>query len=127
MLIRIILVFFLLALLETINGIARIKILYKFLTPAKAGVFSFITGTIFIILIIYNTLTYIGAKSYKDCLIAGFLWAFLMAAYDILLGKYVFKLSWKKIASDFDPRQGNLLGIGMLLIIFAPAVIFYFQ
>jgi hypothetical protein len=42
-------------------------------------------------------------------------------------GKYVFKLKWNKIVDDFNPMKGNLLGLGMVLLFFSPAIVFSFQ
>jgi hypothetical protein len=43
-----------------------------------------------------------------------------MLSFDVLFGRYVMHFAWRRIAADFDPRQGGLLGFGMLFLFCAP-------
>ena len=38
-----------------------------------------------------------------------------------------FKLPWKRILDDFNPYEGNLLGIGMVLLLCCPSLVFLLQ
>jgi hypothetical protein len=52
----------------------------------------------------------------------GLLWVTLTLAFEIGLGLAA-GLSWDRIASDFDPRRGGFLGLGMLVILVTPRVL----
>ena len=51
--------------------------------------------------------------------IFGLLWLTLTLAFEIGLGRAT-GMSWDRLASDFDPRRGGLLGFGMLVVLLAP-------
>lgn len=57
----------------------------------------------------------------------GALWFFVMLCLDIYFARYIFRLGWSKIADDFNPAKGNLLGVGMVLLLLAPVVVFTLQ
>ena len=50
------------------------------------------------------------------------MWLVLMLAFEVGFGRFVFRASWQRIASDFDFRKGGLLSIGMAALFFAPLV-----
>jgi hypothetical protein len=50
----------------------------------------------------------------------GFLWLALMLMFEIAFGRFVFRASWQRLASDFDFRKGGLLSIGMAVLLVAP-------
>jgi hypothetical protein len=43
-----------------------------------------------------------------------------MAAFDLLLGRFVAKAKWSAIIDEFNIFKGNLLGIGMIVMTFCP-------
>ena len=55
-----------------------------------------------------------------DCLTIGALWLILMLGLEIAFGRLIFRVSWKRLAADFDFRQGGLLSLGMLVLFLAP-------
>lgn len=69
-------------------------------------------------------LPWIAPQNIKEAFFIGFLWMILMIAYDIFVGKVLFKLSWAKVIEDFNVFKGNFLGIGMILILLLPVSIF---
>jgi hypothetical protein len=50
------------------------------------------------------------------------IWLTLTLAFEIGLGRAA-GMSWDRIATDFDPRRGGFLGLGMLIILVAPRVL----
>jgi len=46
-----------------------------------------------------------------------------MAAFDIVIGRYAARLPWKVVLSDFNPSKGNLILIGLLLLLLFPLFI----
>ncbi len=52
--------------------------------------------------------------------VIGIVLSLFMASFDIALGKLLLKLPWSRVLSDFDPRTGNYLLLGLLLLIVFP-------
>ena len=121
------LVFLLIALAETVNGIVRVRILSRRLGNRRARVLSLLSGCLLILLITWWTLPGIGPANAGDALLIGTLWLVLMLAYDIAIGRWAFGMRWEKILADFDLRHGNYLALGMLWIFLAPMVVFLIQ
>jgi len=123
MLIKIFLGFFLIALTETINGMFRVKVLQK-LSKKYAKTISFLLGSFAIIVLNLLLLPWIQPLNLAEAFFVGFIWGLLMIYYDIIVGKVLFKLSFERIMEDFNIFKGNLLSLGILLIMILPAVLF---
>jgi hypothetical protein len=50
----------------------------------------------------------------------GLVWLLFLLAFEVTVGRFLMRASWKRIASDFDLRRGGLLGIGMAVLLVAP-------
>lgn len=124
MIFKIILGFILIAFIETLNGIFRIKVLNKSFTKKLSKFISFILGSILIFLINLFYIPILGISSQEEAFFIGFTWALLMILYDVFVGKFMFKISWENIADDFDILKGNLLSLGIILIVFMPIFVF---
>jgi len=112
---------------EIINGNIRVRILHRMYGKKKAKTISFFSGTAIIFVITWLTLGWISPNHYLDCLTIGGIWLVIMVCLDIYFGKYVFKFNTRKIAEDFNPLKGNLLGVGMVLLFFMPCIVFWLQ
>lgn len=108
------------ALAETLNGIFRMKLLNRRLGDRGARRVGVFTGSILIFLVGWFTMPWIGPSSLPESLAVGACWLVLMLAFDIGFGRLVFRVSWKRIASDFDLRKGNLLTLGMIFLFLTP-------
>ncbi|MFK2823313.1 hypothetical protein ACH5BK_10085 [Arcobacter sp. YIC-80] len=124
MILKIILGFILIAFIETLNGIFRIKVLNKSFSKRLSKFISFILGSILIFLINLFYIPILGISSQEEAFFIGFTWALLMILYDVFVGKFMFKMSWENIADDFDILKGNLLSLGIILIVFMPIFVF---
>lgn len=124
---NILLGFILIGLIETVNGIFRIKVLFKYFERSIAKRLSFLLGLLLIIVINILLIPWIKPKNVFDAIYIGFIWATLMMIYDIFVGKFLFKLSWKNIINDFNIFEGNLLSYGILSIIIFPTLVFLFM
>ena len=117
----------LMAFAEIINGNIRVRVLHRRFGKKSARIISFFSGVTIIYMICWFTLPWIAPGDYPDCFIVGFVWLSIMVCLDVIFGKYVFRLKWNKIAQDFNPMKGNLLGVGMGLLFFSPAIVFWLQ
>lgn len=120
MILKALIVFLLIALAETANGIVRIRFLSRRLGNRRARVVSLLTGCILILFITLLTLPWIGPATAGEAVHIGVLWLVLMLAYDVGIGRWVFGMRWNKILADFDLRRGNYLALGMAWIFLAP-------
>jgi len=77
-----------------------------------------------IFLISWFAIPWIKPATIIDSLLIGLLWLFLMLSFDILLGRYVFHYSWKRIGYDFNIYRGGFLAIGMGFLFLAPTLVF---
>lgn len=127
MLLKTLLIFILIAVLETANGIARMNILTRRIGRRRAGRWSLVSGMFLILIVTWFSLPWIHPVSLREALAIGLLWALLMAAYDFAIGRWAFRLRWRRIFADFDPRRGNLLSFGLLWILLIPALVYLLQ
>lgn len=124
MILRATIVGLLIALAEVLNGNLRVRHLQRRLGRKRAKHWSFVTGFCLFATIAWCMLPWIDPQSFVQCLQIGLVWLILMTALDLYFGRFVFRLSWAKIRDDFNPRKGNLLGVGLVLLFFCPAVVF---
>lgn len=111
------------ALAETLNGIFRVKLLNRRLGDRGARRVGVLTGSVMIFLIGWLTVPWIGPSSIRESLTVGTCWLLLMLAFDVAFGRLVFRVSWGRIASDFDLTKGNLLALGMVVLLLTPLAV----
>jgi hypothetical protein len=107
---------------ESIHGVVRRLLLEPQLGDLQARQVSVLTGAVLIILVFWFTLTWLGPQPERRWWEIGSLWLTLTLVFEIGFGRAA-GMSWDRIASDFDLRQGGLLGFGMLVILVAPRVL----
>lgn len=125
MLIKSLLIGLLLALAEVVNGTIRVRMLQKRFGLKRAKRVSFFSGVTVIFLICWFALPWIDPDGYGACALIGLIWLAILLALDLYFAKQVFKMDWSKIREDFNPMQGNLLGIGMLFLLVCPSIVFW--
>lgn len=124
MILKSLIVWLLIALAETANGIVRVRLLSRPLGNRRARTVSLLSGSIFVFIITWLSMPWIGPGSLGDALLTGLIWMVLMCAYDIGIGRWAFGLKWRAILADFDFRQGNYLALGMLWVLLVPVLVF---
>lgn len=108
---------------EVIHGILRVRFLNPRVGDHRARQIAVFSGSALILLMAYALVPPLDIHSRMGLLGVGLLWVLLMLAFEIILGRWVFHLSWKRIGSDFDLRQGGLLAFGMLVLFLAPLLV----
>lgn len=106
---------------ETLHGIVRGAVLQPFVGDRPARQIGVVVGSGLILAIAWLFSGWLGAGSQRARLEVGVLWLALMLAFEVSLGRAL-GLSWQRIASDYDPRQGGLMPIGMTVLVLAPLV-----
>lgn len=111
-----------LAVVETLHGIIRNGIIAPRIGTKRAKRWSIVTGSLLAFVVCYVWVPALGIQQILPLLFIGLLLAGFMSLFDLLLARYVFHFKWRVIWKDFDPRQGNYLSIGLILLIFMPAI-----
>jgi len=127
MIFRTVVIFLFIALGEILNGNLRVRLFIKLFGKKRAKFFSFLLGVTIIYSIGFLFLSWIGPMSYKDCFIIGLIWIFLMFLVDIYFAIIVFHKRWQVVIEDLNIFKGNYLGLGMILLLFCPIIVFYFN
>lgn len=117
---RALLVFVLIAGVETLHGILRVRLLNRPLGDRRARQVGVATGSALILALAWLTVPWIGPPDASDAWVIGATWTALMLVFEISVGRWVFRAPWSRIAADFDVRRGGLLGFGMLVLAAAP-------
>ncbi len=107
---------------ETLHGIVRNAYVAPRIGTRKAKQLSLISGSMLALMVCYAWIPTLGLEAIAPLLQVGLLLALFMALFDIVLARYVIKQKWRVIRKDFNPLQGNYLLLGLLLLIFLPAI-----
>jgi hypothetical protein len=116
-------IWMLIAVAEVLHGILPVRLLNRRVGDHRARQIAVFTGSAIILVIAWFTVPWIGAFSTSQLLGIGVLWLLLMLAFEIAFGRLVFRVSWQRIAADFDFSKGGLLSIGMAVLLFAPLLV----
>jgi hypothetical protein len=108
---------------EVVHGILRVRLLNRRVGEHRARQIGVFTGSAIILAIAWLTVPWIYPTTTGQQLGVGFLWLVLMLAFEVAFGRLVFRASWERISADFDFRKGNLLVVGMLVLLFAPLLV----
>ena len=117
---RAFLVWCLILVLEFVHGILRTVWLVPVVGDLSARQIGVMVGSALILLVAWLTIRWIGAHTRRQLLAVGLAWTGLMLGAEVLLGRWLFGYPWSRIAADFDPAQGGLLGFGMIVLLSAP-------
>lgn len=106
---------------ESIHGVIR----QVFIAPAigdlparQAGV---LIGSIIIFAIAWACIRWLNTRSFAEQFRVGLLWVLLIIIFEISLG-IALGYSWERILSDYNIVKGGYMGLGLLFMLFAPAL-----
>ncbi|NTV29210.1 MAG: hypothetical protein HGA80_03910 [Candidatus Omnitrophica bacterium] len=105
---------------ETINGIIRTVYLNKRLGIRTAKRVSLLPALLLCLGICYFYVPLLGLTSDTGHLILGASLSVFMLIFDIVLGRCVMKASWPAILNEFNILNGNLLGLGVIVMALCP-------
>ncbi|MBS1176375.1 MAG: hypothetical protein H6R06_787 [Proteobacteria bacterium] len=112
-------VWLLIAVLETVHGIARALWLVPALGEPAAQRLGFAVGSALVLAVAWATSPWLDARTRRAQLLAGALWLLLILGLELGVGR-ARGFGWERIAAEFDPRQGGLMLFGLLLMGLAP-------
>ena len=119
LLVRAVAIWILIAVAETLHGVARTLVVVPILGDRPSRQLGVFVGSAMILGMAWLFVTWIRAMTRPQLLAVGLLWLVLMLAFEIGLGRAVGS-SWERILSDYDPRQGGLMIMGMGVLLLAP-------
>lgn len=108
---------------EVAQGILRVRLLNRRVGDHRARQIGVFTGSVIILAIAWLTVPWVGPVTTGQQLGVGGLWVVLMLGLEVGFGRLMFRASWNRIAADFDPRLGNLLVFGMLVLLLSPLLV----
>jgi hypothetical protein len=109
----------LIAVLETLHGIARTLWLMPLLGDRPARQLAIVGGIAIVFVVALGTIRWIDARGDRRKLLVGLQWLVLMVSFDVLLGRSL-GFGWERILADFNPLAGGFLGLGMATMVVAP-------
>ena len=112
---------------ETLHGIARTVLLAPSVGKALAIKLSVVTGTLLAFGLCYVLVPAIGAVGVREHLLLGLALAGFMAAFDVAIGRLVMRFKWARIWQDFNPKSGNYLSIGLVLLALIPSAVWWLR
>ena len=107
-------------LVETLHGIARARLLAPRVGDRRSRQIGVLTGSLLILGITVTLIPRVGATRVSELLLLGVIWALLTMGFEIVLGRLVFRMSWRRIGADFDLREGGWMLFGLLAMVLAP-------
>ncbi|WP_298827317.1 hypothetical protein [uncultured Piscinibacter sp.] len=108
---------------ETLHGIARTVLLVPRVGKALALKLSIVSGSLLAFAVCYLLVPGIGLATIEEHLLLGLCLALFMAAFDLAMGRLLLRRSWSKALQDFNPATGNLLVVGLGLLVLFPALV----
>lgn len=112
---------------ETLHGIARTVWLAPWLGKALALKLSVVTGSLLALVVCWFLVPGIGLGGAWPHVALGCVLALFMASFDIALGRWLLRRSWDKVWTDFNPATGNLLILGLAMLVFIPWLVFWLR
>lgn len=117
----------LLAAAETLHGIFRAAVLVPHIGKKAALKVAIVTGSLLAFALCWWQVPAMGVVATLPLLGIGAVLALFMAAFDLLLARWLLKRSWSRAFEDFNPAGGNYLLFGLLLLITFPWLVMRLQ
>jgi hypothetical protein len=122
LLLRGIAVWVLIIIVETIHGTLRQLFLAPVVGDVQARRIGVFTGLALIFLVAVLTIRWVAASTLYEFLVIGALWMVLTVGFEVALGHVVLGYDWSRILEDYDLSRGGLMGVGLLAMMFTPAL-----
>lgn len=117
----------LLAAAETLHGIFRAAVLVPRIGKRPALKVAIVTGSLLAFGLCWWRVPQMGVTAAWPLIGIGVVLAAFMAAFDILLGRWLLKRPWSRAFEDFNPATGNYLLFGILLLAAFPLIVMWLQ
>jgi hypothetical protein len=105
---------------ESINGTIRRIWLVPALGEHTSHQIGVVAASALILFIAWLTARWLDAQTFKAQLKTGVLWVVLMLAFEFGVGLAIGN-SIERMLAEYDLSRGGLMGLGFLVLLFAPA------
>ena len=105
---------------ESLHGIGRKLLIEPWVGDLRARQIGVPVGSLIIFAIAWWGIGWIRTQSLLKQLGIGVLWVAATVGFEIALGRGVLGLSWDRILSDYDLRQGGWMTVGLVFIALTP-------
>ncbi|MEO8752784.1 MAG: hypothetical protein ABI624_08895 [Casimicrobiaceae bacterium] len=105
---------------ESIHGVLRGLYLQPAVGDLDARQIGVLVGSLLILLIAYLFRQWLREMSARAQLGVGLLWIMLTVAFEVGLGRFILKLSWERIFSDYNISRGGFMVFGLVILGLAP-------
>lgn len=108
---------------ETVHGIARMRLLVPRIGLQRAQRVSIVSGSLLAFAVCFLMVPPLGLRQRSQLLLLGAVLAGFMAGFDMIIGRYAARRPWSRVVEDFDPRRGNLLLFGLAFLVLCPLLV----
>lgn len=115
------LTWFLIVVAESIHGTLRQLFVAPILGDLPARQLGVLIGSAIVFTIAWATVRWIDAKSFAEQSRVGLVWVALTVIFEFSLGRALGYLP-ERILSDYNMAEGGFMGLGLLFMLFAPAL-----
>jgi hypothetical protein len=123
---RAVTVWLLMMLIETVHGVLRAMLLVPRVGDLPARQIGVFTGSLLILAVTYLSLGWLRLDWPRLRIVVGIVWALLTLAFEVLLGRILLGYPWSRLLADYDLARGGLMGLGLLVMVFAPSIAYAF-
>lgn len=118
---RAIAIWMLIVLAESVSGTIRRVWLVPALGERTSHQIGVLIGSILILFIAWLTVRWRDARTLKAQLQTGALWVVLIVIFEFSVGLAIGN-SMQRMLAEYDLAHGGLMGVGLLVMLFAPAL-----
>ena len=123
MILRGLLVWCVLMLTAVLNGSFRVALLNPRLGEPTGHIISSLMLSMFILLLTWVLLPWVGTKSSGAALAVGGLWLVLTLAFEFGFGHFVAHKSWNALLVDYNVAEGRIWVLVLLTTFLAPLIV----
>lgn len=106
---------------ESIHGTIRQLFIAPAIGDLPARQLGVVIGSAIIFVIAWASIRWINAKSFAEQFRVGLLWVILIVIFEFSLGTLL-GYSRERMLSDYNMAKGGFMGLGLLFMLFAPAL-----
>ena len=107
---------------ESIHGVARTAVLMPLVGDFRARQIAVFSGSAIIVGIAVILREWLPAETFVRQLAVGAFWVAATLAFEVAIGRLAMGASWERIWSDYNLPEGGLMPIGLVIMLFAPAI-----
>jgi hypothetical protein len=120
--IRALLIWLLIALIETIHGVIRQLFLVPVWGDLPSRQVGVIVGSILILLVAWLSYGWIRARTMKQQLAVGALWVALMIGFETGLAALL-GISGERVRSDYNIFEGGYMALGLIVLLLSLVIV----